>query len=156
MKKEDALAIEHKKFRDYYRASNSGDWQTYQLGLDAGWEAAKIHLGINPVESYDSSAFIKTEQDYVIRLKQIEVDFHNAKQELFKAYAMNNEIYKRGDIISAGDKTILIDTIGAYTGLGLPGPVYRGASLTKNLTPKKNGDRESIYGNEYTKLIKSA
>ncbi len=34
------MAIEHKKFRDQYKSTTSADWQTFQLGLDAGWEAA--------------------------------------------------------------------------------------------------------------------
>lgn len=40
MKKKEALSAEHKKFRDQYRGIASSEWQTFRLGLNAGWEAA--------------------------------------------------------------------------------------------------------------------
>ena len=48
----------------------------------------------------------------------------------------------------------MIDIIKSYKGLAkMPYPIYTGVVLKKELTPKKNNDRDTIWGNENTKKL---
>ncbi len=93
--------------------------------------------------------------DYENRLKQIESVYKASKDALYIEFGLSQAKYKVGDTIKCDDRTILIDKITAYKSFNLPEPVYHGIMLKKDLTPKKNGERDSIYGNHSTELIKS-
>ena len=93
------------------------------------------------------------ELEYNERLKQIETDYDNAKKKLYLDYAMSKVIFKKGDIIKDSRCFMLIDKITVSKSFGLPEPVYTGVELTKDLKPRKNGSRVSIFGNN-AELIK--
>ncbi len=95
------------------------------------------------------------ELDYDNRLKQIESDYKKSKDALYIEFGLSQSKYQVGDVIKCNDRTILIDKITVYKSFKLPEPVYHGIMLKKDLTPKKNGERDSIYGNHSTELIKS-
>ncbi len=95
------------------------------------------------------------EQTYNEKLKKIDLAYHQAKVGLYIEFAKSHEKYKIGDIISDSTSIILIDNITSNKSFGLPEPVYHGPELKKDLTPKKNSNRHSIYGSNKTNLIKS-
>ena len=97
-----------------------------------------------------------TDIEYDEKMKQIDADYEKAKKDLYIKYALSHAIYKKGDIIKDHRWTILIDNVTTYKGFDLPMPAYHGKELKKDLTPKKNGDRQSIYGNREIELVKSA
>ena len=96
------------------------------------------------------------EAEYNERLKKVEGDYDLAKRMLYRECGLSRAIYKNGDIIKDSNTTILIDKITVSISFGVPEPVYHGIELRKDLMPKKNGDRGSIYGNHLTELIKSS
>jgi len=96
------------------------------------------------------------ETEYNERMKKIETDYEQAKKNLYIEYGLSQSKYKKGDIIKDHRWAMLIDRITVSKTFGLPQPVYTGAELKKDLTPKANGNRVSIYGNEGIELIKSA
>jgi len=97
------------------------------------------------------------ELEYTQKLKKLEEVYLSDKKALHIEFALSNAKFKKGDIIIEDSKgIILIDKITTYIGFGLPEPVYHGLLLKKDLTPKKNGEREAIYGNRCVELIKSA
>lgn len=95
-----------------------------------------------------------TENELKEKLNLLEKNYENAKKELYYQYAMKQVIFSIGDIISDKTQTIIIDKITAYKGFGLPQPVYHGIELTRNLTPRKDKRRGSIYGNSGAELLK--
>ena len=96
-----------------------------------------------------------TEEEYKTKLKGIEDNFELSKRKLNYEYAMSTAIFKVGDIIGDSRWSLLIDriTVSAYS-YELPKPVYHGLELRKDLSPRKDGSRVCIYGND-AKLIKS-
>jgi hypothetical protein len=103
-----------------------------------------MNLKLNPMD----------ELEYDTRLQNIDFEANKAKNELYIEYAKGQEKWIIGDIIDGGTYVILIDKITAYKSFGRPVPVYHGPSLKKDLTPRKNGERGAIYGNEHVKFIK--
>lgn len=99
-----------------------------------------------------------TAEAYTAQLKAMQ-ERHKAEiNNLHIAYARGQRKFKAGDIIREFDRTIQV--IGFSTELSFssaPIPVYVGLPLKKDLTPKKNANRnrESIYGNANVVLIKS-
>lgn len=94
-------------------------------------------------------------ETYLQRLKQIEDDAQKAKQALYIEYGLSQAIFKMGDVIRDNRWAFQIDKITVSKMFGDPEPVYSGFELKKDLTPKKNMKRVSIYGNS-AELIKSA
>ncbi len=95
-----------------------------------------------------------TEQEYYSELKQIEEDYKSSKMKLYEKFAKENRIYELGDIIKDHCKTILVEKFGVNKTFELPQPIYIGAELKKDLTPKKNQDTGYVYGNSNTQLLK--
>ncbi len=94
--------------------------------------------------------------EYQTKLKQLDVDYLSAKRKLAIEYALSNAEYKIGDIIiSVNDNDIIkIDKITTYQSFyDAPMCVYHGVALKKDLTPKKNGIRNSIYPNRPLTLL---
>ena len=87
-------------------------------------------------------------ETYLEKLKEIEQDAAVKKSNLYKEYALANAKYKVGDLIKDERWAFVIDKISVYVGYGIPQPVYHGFELKKDLTPKKNNSRVTIYGNE--------
>ncbi len=88
------------------------------------------------------------EIDYKEKLKKLEADFELAKKQLHYDFAMSNAKFKKGDVIKDERWAFIIDNITVYKSFGLPEPVYSGYELKKDLTPRKDGNRVSIYGNK--------
>lgn len=97
-----------------------------------------------------------TKEEYNIKLKQIEIDSENAKKELYKEYAISNNPYKIGDIISDHVKTIKIESWKYYKSFGLPQCVYRGIRINKDGTIAKKQDNNTIYQENINKEISPA
>ena len=94
-----------------------------------------------------------TETEYNEKLKKIEADFDKAKKDLYIEYATSNATFEKGDIIRRHMQILLIDRISVHKSFGLPMPIYHGLELKKDLTPRKDRSRISIYGND-AELIK--
>jgi len=87
--------------------------------------------------------------DYEIRLKEINERFEKEKSELAERFAVSNNPYKVGDIITDSVGSIKIEVIkytlgGGYYGK-YPQCVFRGVELKKDLTPTKKGEKRTIY-----------
>lgn len=96
-----------------------------------------------------------TEQEYTNKLREIKAQASKLEAELIREYAKSQIKFKVGDIISGTQGIMVIEKFGTYMGLGLPEPVYIGPELKKDLTPRKDGNVLSIYGNRHAKLVKS-
>ena len=86
----------------------------------------------------------------------LELKFKKEKDALAISYALSNNPYKIGDILQRKEAYIIkIDKITVdINSYGIPGCVYHGPELKKDLTPKKNGNRESIWqSNKYYEKI---
>lgn len=95
-----------------------------------------------------------TESEYDIKLKQIEEEAKAKRIELIKNYANDLVIFSIGDIVKTESSTIKIDKISAYRAFSYPMPTYSGYELKKDLTPRKDSARATIYGNREVQLIK--
>ena len=88
------------------------------------------------------------ETKYKEKELEIEAAYTEAKKQLYIKFALSNALFKKGDIIKNHRVTMLIDRITVSKSLGLPEPVYTGFELKKDLTPRKDQNRVSIYGNK--------
>ena len=93
------------------------------------------------------------QSEYEEALKKIEYDFEVAKRKLYIEYGLSKAKFKVGDIIKDRSCILLIDKIRVGILNRLPEPIYLGPELKKDLTPRKDGNRASIYGND-AELIK--
>ena len=96
-----------------------------------------------------------TQEQYDLKLKDINNSFEEAKKNLYIEYAKSQRKYKIGDIITDGSVILLIEKFGTNKTFGMPQPTYIGKLLKKDLTPRKSGDSECIYGNHNVELIKA-
>jgi hypothetical protein len=99
--------------------------------------------------------------DEIVYKAELEILKEKHKREIRSLdvqYGLSKAIYKKGDIIKEGDKTILIDkrTIDKNFLNSIPYPVYHGLLLKKDLTPTKRMERSSIYSTYQIELIKKA
>ncbi len=95
------------------------------------------------------------ETEYKKRLEIIEHNFEMEKKKLYWEFGMSHVIFKVGDIIKDERWALIIDKITVAKNFGLPEPVYHGFELKKDLTPRKDKNRVSIYGNN-AELVSSA
>jgi hypothetical protein len=95
------------------------------------------------------------ESEYKKRLEIIERNFEMEKKKLMYEYGMSKVIFKIGDIIKDERWALLIDkiTVAKPFGFSMPEPVYNGPELKKDLTPRKDNSRVSIYGNHATLVL---
>ena len=99
-----------------------------------------------------------TFDEYKEELQKLEQNFVDAKHSLQKEYAISQAIYNIGDIVLETRTNIIIQVqkIRTYVGIDkIPIPAYVGISLTKKLEPKKNGESNTIFGNDNSMLLKS-
>src|SRR5690242_19211836 len=97
-----------------------------------------------------------TEQEYHKELESIERDYESQKQKLYIKYGMSKKLFENGNVIkSHNGQLLMIDKITVSKFHGLPEPVYHGFELKKDLTPRKDKNRISIYGNEDVTLVNS-
>jgi hypothetical protein len=95
-----------------------------------------------------------TESEYEEKMAEINKAHEDAKRQLYIDYAASQRKFKIGDIISNGHVTILVEKFGTNKTFGLPQPTYIGKELRKDLTPKKNGSTNTIFGNNHVERIK--
>ena len=85
-------------------------------------------------------------EEYKQQLGLITEDFELKKRRLNIRYAIDNARFKVGDILKNHNTTILVDENKVGRNFhGIPYMVYHGLELKKDLTPKKNGNRDSIH-----------
>lgn len=96
-----------------------------------------------------------TTDEYKIKLKELEDKHALEINALIRDCAFSNNPYQFGDIIQDHRCIIKIDKIkyGRDFVSNLPTCVYYGSCLKKDLTPKKNGDREQICQSNIIKKL---
>jgi len=90
-------------------------------------------------------------QEYETELKRLKDEFYLKTKSLQTRFGLSQAIFKVDEIIRCErtDTTIKVGAIKVYIGMdGIPSPVYWGYVLKKDLTPKKNGETHSIFGND--------
>lgn len=95
-----------------------------------------------------------TIEEYKEELASLTKLFESQKRKLDSNYAMTNKQFAVGQILKNHNATILVDEykIGRDFN-GIPYIVYYGVELKKDLTPKKNGNRESIHGDDGIEVL---
>lgn len=96
-----------------------------------------------------------TLEEYNTKINEAKKRHEAEINSLHKEYAMSNAKFSVGDIIKDHRWTLLIDKITWSKFMSDPEPVYQGLELKKDLTPRKDGSRVSIYGNK-ADLVKKA
>ena len=91
-----------------------------------------------------------THDEYLLEVKAIEQEKYEALQDLMKRFTIANNPHKKGDIVSDGTDTIVIESITYYVG-NKPCAVYFGTCLKKDGTPRKDGKKAKVY---QSKLVK--
>lgn len=94
-----------------------------------------------------------TKEEYNKAIERIEATEKEAKRKLAMDYAFANKRYKVGDIIKGSGCTILVDNIKWVFGFIKPECVYYGAALRKDLKPRKDESRDSIYDSNVEKKL---
>lgn len=88
-----------------------------------------------------------TKEEYKSKVIEINNDRELKLKSLAKEYALSNNPYKIGDIVTDHIKTVKIEKI-QFTLGGLQSPpecVYTGIELTKKGEPNKKGNKRSVY-----------
>lgn len=88
-----------------------------------------------------------TEDELKSGLELLQSEYIQKKNDLFKRYAIANNPYNVGDIITDHYHTIKIDKIGFSISDNTCQCVYIGTELNKNLTVSKRQVNKSIYQN---------
>lgn len=87
-----------------------------------------------------------TYTEYKAELIAIQERMEQEKEALLKRYCSENNIYKKGDIISDSRGAIKIDKIQYFYGyIGEPGCLYSGPELKANGDLRKDKSRRSIH-----------
>jgi hypothetical protein len=88
-----------------------------------------------------------TKQEYQNRLKELEEKFEKDKKQLAQDFVFSNLKYKVGDIVVTDNvSSIKVDDIKCGYGLfSVPHVSYWGYELKKDLTPRKDKSRRSIW-----------
>lgn len=85
-----------------------------------------------------------TKEEYLKGIEKIELKAKIEKIELSKTYALTNNPYKVGDLVTDHAKTIRIEVIKCYLGR-IPECTYYGIKINKDGKDNKKGDKETIY-----------
>jgi hypothetical protein len=83
--------------------------------------------------------------DYLVALKKIETDAEFAKRSLMREYAMLNNPYRSGDVVTDHVGSIRIDIIRYHLIESNPCAVYSGVILNNDGTPNKKGKTRGVY-----------
>jgi len=88
-----------------------------------------------------------TEQDYFIKLADLQAKLKIEEKKLIKEYVQSNATLKIGQIATDSSGSIEIDLIygSRINSNHIPVITYYGVILKKDGTPKKNRERRSIY-----------
>ena len=86
-----------------------------------------------------------SELELTEKLNAIEAEYLKKKKAIQIEYAISNNPYKIGDVISDHYKTIIIKSWKFWISSSVPCLVYYGTRLTKAGTPAKNQEENAIY-----------
>jgi len=71
---------------------------------------------------------------------------HNAEMlAIDREFALSNNTVQVGDILFDHSYIVLVEQVRAYSGVTGPTCVYEGARLKKDLSPRKDGRRVSVW-----------
>lgn len=91
-------------------------------------------------------------QEYQTQLKELTAKHELEKRALMREYAMANNPYKKGDVFTDHQGSIIVD--GIFLCFSFDGPTsckYSGVELKKDGTPKKNNPtRQAWLSNDIT------
>ena len=90
------------------------------------------------------------------KIKVIESEAEKQKNKLLHAYAVKNRRFEIGDILQDGCHVISVDKItwSSCSNGGAPFSIYYGYLLTKKLQPRKDEERQRVYGDRVVKIFK--
>lgn len=86
-----------------------------------------------------------TKAEYESELKTLNREHEDSKNKLIKEYALSNNPYKIGDIITDHYQRIKIEKIRAISYFSEIGCRYYGVNLKEDGTPVKSGSKTWIY-----------
>lgn len=87
-----------------------------------------------------------TKKELKTNLTIIEAEYKASRYSIIRAYISTNNPYKIGDILEADvGYLIKVETMKYYLSEENPQMTYNGVCLKKDLTPMKNGKKDSIY-----------
>jgi hypothetical protein len=102
---------------------------------------AQIHM-MNDTACLDKLRQI--DEDLQKEYEEIRKKRDAKKKEVLKEWAESNARFSIGDIIESYDNIIIVDNISGDIS-GKLYCVYRGPVLTKQLKPRKDGERKTFY-----------
>ena len=94
-----------------------------------------------------------TEEQLTAKLLDEESKYESVRRALYREYALSNAKYKVGDIIKDQSHTILVASVKAYKGLGLPEAIYDGPILLKSGDKKLDKKGKEIIHRVYQSNI---
>lgn len=86
-----------------------------------------------------------TKEEYLDRLKIFAGEYEAKKREAMREYCLSNNIVNVGDIVTDQIGSVKVESISVSANFGSPCCLYNGIELKKDLKPKKNGSRRSVY-----------
>ena len=86
-----------------------------------------------------------TKSEYATALKDLEKEYRERQNRIHIEYAMSNNPYNVGDVLTDGFNTIKVIKIRVSAFGSVPQCVYEGVRLTKKFAPYKTGETASIY-----------
>ncbi len=95
------------------------------------------------------------EEDYLIKIAELEKDFNKAKYQLSVEFAMSNNTYPIGSILTDHKETIRVDKIKVEMPFmsKIPCCVYYGVGIKKDGKPMKDGSIKSVWGKNVKSVI---
>jgi len=96
-----------------------------------------------------------TEKEYLEKKSQLEAYYSKKIKELKIEFALSNNLYRVGDIISDRQDVIRIQETRVVSGLGVPECVFFGPLLTKKLVPWRNKKEGVIYQKNVKRIYKN-
>ena len=95
-----------------------------------------------------------TAKEFNENLSELKKEFDDNVKKLKLDYIKTNARFKKGDKIRLKDKSIVVETIsGTCFSSQIPAIYYMGAMLTKDGTPRKDGQTYSIFEQDGIELI---
>jgi len=86
-----------------------------------------------------------TKEELEKEMVELEKQHYANQRKLYQKYALANNPYKEGDIITDHVASIQIQSIGLHVSMGEPCCKYIGLQLNKDGKPSKKQDHNIIY-----------
>lgn len=96
-----------------------------------------------------------TKEDLAKEISELQQQHEKDKYALHKKYAFANNPYKVGDIVTDHYKTVKIERIGIYVGLGETCCKYTGQVLRKDGQPAKDQKDNTVFQMNIPELNKT-